>query len=160
MRFLAFRLNRDCTWVMSGWNANISSGFSIYMCVYIYTLYKILYIEYCLWLQFIYNIYRHSQEPLSAKIWDGGLSHNSKPSRHGCISDAFLRRLIQRLRDISKRADFQTPKMPRGRRIKDVSSETSKRSLRFSQRCLWVASETAVLSLQAKLPVHLATTLY
>ena len=29
------------------------------------------------------------------------------PSRHGCISDASRRRLIQRLRDISKRADLQ-----------------------------------------------------
>ena len=29
------------------------------------------------------------------------------PSRHGCISDASLRRLMQHLRDISKRADLQ-----------------------------------------------------
>ena len=28
-------------------------------------------------------------------------------SRHGCISDGSLRRLMQRLRDISKRADLQ-----------------------------------------------------
>ena len=58
------------------------------------------------------------------------------PSRHGCISDASLRRLMQRLRDISKRADLQISETSTGRLIKDVSSETPLRSLRFSQRCL------------------------
>ena len=58
------------------------------------------------------------------------------PSRHGCISDASLRRLIQRLRDISKSADLQISEMSPRRLIKDVSSETSLRYLRFSQRRL------------------------
>ena len=58
------------------------------------------------------------------------------PSRHGCISDASLRRLIQRLRDISKRADLQISEMSTVRCIKDASSETSLRSLRSSQRRL------------------------
>ena len=62
------------------------------------------------------------------------------PSRHGCISDASLRRLIQRLRDISKRADLQISDTSPWRLIKDVSSEMSLRSLRFSQRRLRVAS--------------------
>ena len=61
-------------------------------------------------------------------------------SGHGCISDASLRRLIHRLRDISKRADLQISERSPWRLIKDVSSETSLRSLRFSQRRLWVAS--------------------
>ena len=58
------------------------------------------------------------------------------PSRPGCISDASLRRLIQRLRDVSKRADLQISEMSRWRWIRDISSETSLRSLRFSQRRL------------------------
>ena len=45
--------------------------------------------------------------------------------RHGCILDAFWRRLIQRLRDISKRADLQISETSPWRLIKDVSSETS-----------------------------------
>ena len=48
-----------------------------------------------------------------------------RPSRHGCISDASLRRLMQRLRDISKRADLQISETSPVRCIKDVSSETS-----------------------------------
>ena len=71
-------------------------------------------------------------------------------SRHGCISDAALRRLIQRLRDILKRANLQISETSPGRFIKDVSSETSQRSLRFSQRRLWVASKTVILGLQTK----------
>ena len=55
------------------------------------------------------------------------------PSRHGCISDTSLRRLMQRLRDISKRADLQISETSAVRCIKDVSSETSRRSLRSSQ---------------------------
>ena len=43
------------------------------------------------------------------------------PSQHGCISNASLGRLIQRLRDISKKADFQISEMPPGILIKDVS---------------------------------------
>ena len=54
------------------------------------------------------------------------------PTRHGCISNASLRRL----RDISKRDDLQISETSPGRLIKDVSSETSLRSLRFSQRRL------------------------
>ena len=55
-----------------------------------------------------------------------------------------------RLRDISKRADLQISETPPGRLIKEVSSETSLRSLRFSQRRLSVASETVILGLQTK----------
>ena len=49
------------------------------------------------------------------------------PSGHGCISDASLRRLIERLRDISKRADLQISETSPGRLVKDVFSETSLR---------------------------------
>ena len=66
------------------------------------------------------------------------------PSRHGRISDASLRRLMQRLRDISKRADLQISEMSPVRCIKDVSPKTSLRSLRSSQRRLCVASETVI----------------
>ena len=59
-----------------------------------------------------------------------------QPSRHGCISDASLRLLIQGLREISKRTDLQTSETSPRRLIKDVSSETSLRSLRLSQRHL------------------------
>ena len=55
-------------------------------------------------------------------------------SRYGCISDASLRRLVQRLRDISNRADLQISETSPGILIKDVSSEMSQRFLRFSQR--------------------------
>ena len=72
------------------------------------------------------------------------------PNRHGCISDASLRRLMQRLRDISKRADLQISETSAKRLIKDVSSETSLKSLRFSQRRLLVTSETVNLGLQTK----------
>ena len=60
----------------------------------------------------------------------------NNPSGHGCISDASLRRLIQRLINISKRADFQIAETSPWRFTKDISSETSLRSLRFSQRWL------------------------
>ena len=56
------------------------------------------------------------------------------PSRLGCISDASLRRLIQRLRDILKRADLQVSETPPGRLIKDVSLETSLRSSGFLRK--------------------------
>ena len=72
------------------------------------------------------------------------------PSRDGCISNASLRRLMQRLRDISKRADLQISETSAKRLIKDVSSETSLKSLRFSQRRLLVTSETVNLGLQTK----------
>ena len=91
-------------------------------------------------------------------------SYNSKsklsflPSQHGCISDVSLRRLIQRLRDIAKRADWQISETSPGRLIRDVLSERSLRSLRFSQRRLWAASETVTLGLETKgsfwLPAH------
>ena len=55
-------------------------------------------------------------------------------SWHGCISDASLRLLMQCLRDISKRGDFQISETSHGSLIKSVSSETYLRSLRFSQR--------------------------
>ena len=72
------------------------------------------------------------------------------PSRHGCISDASLRRLMQRLRDISKRADLQISDTSAKSLIKDISSEMSLKSLRFSQRRLTVTSETVNLGLQTK----------
>ena len=82
----------------------------------------------------------------------------NKPSRHECISDVSLRRLIQRLRDISKRVNLQISETSPGRLIRDFSSETSLRSLRFSQRRLRVASETVILGLETKgsfwLPTH------
>ena len=53
------------------------------------------------------------------------------PSRLGSISDTSLRRFIQRLRDILKRADLQISEAPPGRLIKDVSLETSLRSSGF-----------------------------
>ena len=71
-------------------------------------------------------------------------------SRHGCISDASLRRLMQRLRDISKRADLQISERSAKSLIKDVSLEMSLKSLRFSQRRLLVTSETVNLGLQTK----------
>ena len=74
----------------------------------------------------------------------------SNPSQHGCILNVSLRRLIQHLRDISKKADLQISETSSGRLIKDVSSETSQRSLRFSQIRLWVASETVILGLHTK----------
>ena len=58
------------------------------------------------------------------------------PIRHGCISDASLRLLMQRLKDISKKADLQILEMSPVRCFKDVSSETSLRSFRSSQRRL------------------------
>ena len=61
-----------------------------------------------------------------------------------------LRHFIQRLRDISKRVDLQISETSRARLIKDVSSETSLRSLRISQRNLWVASQTVILGFQTK----------
>ena len=39
---------------------------------------------------------------VSRETWFGRKAY-LHPSRHGCVSDASLRRLIQRLRDISKR---------------------------------------------------------
>ena len=70
------------------------------------------------------------------------------PRLPGCISDASQRRLKQRLRDISRRADFEISETSPGRLIRDVSSETSLRSLRLSQRP--VASQTVILCLQTK----------
>ena len=64
--------------------------------------------------------------------------------------DASLRRLIERLRGILKRADLQISEMSPGRLVKDVSSETSLRSLRFPQRRLSVAPETVIVGLQTK----------
>ena len=82
----------------------------------------------------------------------------NEPSWHGCISQASLRLVIQCLRDISKRAVLQIFETSPGRLIRDVSSETSLRYLRFSQRRLWVASEIVILGLQTKgsfwLPAH------
>ena len=60
----------------------------------------------------------------------------NNPSGHGCISDVSLRRFIQRLREISKRTDFQISEKSPWRLTKDVSSKTFLRSLRFSQRRL------------------------
>ena len=54
------------------------------------------------------------------------------PSQHGCISDASLTFLKQRLKNISKMADLQIFETSLERLIKDVSSETSLRSLRSS----------------------------
>ena len=47
-----------------------------------------------------------------------------------------LRRLMKRLRDISKRADLQISETSPVRSIKDASSEMSMRSLGSSQRRL------------------------
>ena len=74
----------------------------------------------------------------------------TKSSRHGCISDASMRRLKQRIRDISKRTDLQISETSPGRLIKDISLETSLRSLRHSQRRFWVASEAVILCPQTK----------
>ena len=77
-------------------------------------------------------------------------------SRHRCISDASLRCLTQqRLRDISKRADLQISKTSSVRTIEGSSFEgISKvsllRPLTFSQRHLWIASETVTLGLQTE----------
>ena len=88
----------------------------------------------------------------TAKIFNGHMTSVTDlyPSRHGCISDASLRRLIQRLRDISKRADLQTSEMSTVRYIKDASSETSLRSLRSSQRRLWVSFEPVIHCFQTE----------
>ena len=88
----------------------------------------------------------------TAKIFNGHMISVTElyPSRHGCISDASLRRLIQRLRDISKRADLQISEMSTVRCIKDASSETSLRSLRSSQRRLWVSSEPVIHCFQTE----------
>ena len=71
-------------------------------------------------------------------------------SRYGCISDASLRRLMQSLRDMSKRTDLQISEMYPVRCIKGVSSETSLRSLRSSQRRLGVASESVIRFFQTE----------
>ena len=95
-----------------------------------------------------------SEHPPSDQFWHDSYFPFCRsmifPSRHGCISDASLRRLMQRLRDISKRADLQISETSPVRCIKDVSSETSLRSLRSSQRRLWVASETAISFFQTE----------
>ena len=65
-------------------------------------------------------------------------------------SDVPLRRLIQCLREISKRADLQISETSLERLIIDNSSVMSHRSLRFSQGRLSVASETVILGLQIK----------
>ena len=66
---------------------------------------------------------------------------------HWCTSYASLKRLIQRLRDM---ADLQIPETSPGRLIKGITSEASLRSRRFSQKRLWVATETVTLGLQIK----------
>ena len=48
----------------------------------------------------------------------------ANPSGLGCISDASLRRLIQRLRDILKRADLQVSETPPGRLINSTILNT------------------------------------
>ena len=57
-------------------------------------------------------------------------------SRHGCISDASLRRLTQRLRDVSDRAGLLISGTSLMRLIKDVSSEMFLRCLTSSRRYL------------------------
>ena len=85
----------------------------------------------------------------SRRYWKPLMERNSYvtllSNQHGCISDVSLRRFMQRLRNISKRADLQISETSSGRLIKDFSTETFLRSLRFSQRCLWVASEAVIL---------------
>ena len=66
------------------------------------------------------------------------------------VSQMHLRRLMKRLRDISKRADLQISETSPARSIKDASSETSMRSLGSSQRRLWVASEAVILCFQTE----------
>ena len=66
------------------------------------------------------------------------------------VSQMHLRRLMKRLRDISKRADLQISETSPARSIKDASSETSMRSLGSSQRRLWVASEAVIPCFQTE----------
>ena len=80
----------------------------------------------------------------------GNFVKRRQPSWHGCISHLSLTRLMQRLRDISKRADLQISETSPVRFIKDVSSEMSLRPLRSSQRRLWVASETEIRYFQTE----------
>ena len=58
-----------------------------------------------------------------------------------CISETSHTASQRRLKDVSKRADLQISETSCWRLVKDVSSETSLRSLRFSQGRLWVPSE-------------------
>ena len=66
-----------------------------------------------------------------------------------CISES-LRGLMQRLRDISKRADLQISETSPVRCIKDVSSEMSLRSLRSSERRLRVEFESFIRYFQTE----------
>ena len=80
----------------------------------------------------------------------GNFVKRSQPSWHGCISHLSLTRLMQRLRDISKRADLQISETSPVRCFNDVSTETSLRSLRSSQRRLWDASENVICYFQTE----------
>ena len=72
------------------------------------------------------------------------------PSWHGCISDASLRCLMQRLRDISKGAHLKISETSPGRLIKYTSSEMYLGSLRLSHRVFECKQMTVILGLQTK----------
>ena len=69
--------------------------------------------------------------------WTIFLCNVNIPSQHGCILDASLRRLTQRLRDVSDRADLQISETSLMRSIKDVSSEMSHVFSDTSLSCIW-----------------------
>ena len=86
---------------------------------------------------FIEITLRHGCSPVNLlHIFRTAFYKSTYTNRHGCISDTSLRRLMQRLRDISERADFQIWETSPVRCIKDIFSETSLRSLRSSQKRL------------------------
>ena len=116
-------------------------------------------IRYCLQLDNRGNVGMKNFEKINwlsvSEIFNQYLCSNAfnflkESSRHGCISDASLRHLMQRLRDISKRVDLQISETSPVRCIIDASSETSLRSLRSSQRCLWVSSEIVIRYFQTE----------
>ena len=88
----------------------------------------------------------------------------NSPSRHGCFSDASLslRRLKQRLRDISKRADLQIWDVSREiylkRLLRDIS-ETSQAFSEMSLSCIWDCNSWLSNWGMFWQPVHLPTRL-
>ena len=63
---------------------------------------------------------------------------------------ALLRRLIKRLRHISWRENHKSLTRLPGEGLRTSPQKPLLRSLRFSQRRLWVASDTVILGLQTK----------
>ena len=66
----------------------------------------------------------------------GKVQIKTRPSRDASLRCIFETSLIQYLRDISNRADLQISETYLERLIKDIFSEMSLRSLRFSQKRL------------------------